>query len=480
VTATDGATITGTTVRDNLADYIGGGIAITSGTIRDSTVVANAVGPGAPFGGGRDVACNGSGALLVANTTIDELFTFAYCEPTGGGSCITSPDIVLANVTAEEVRFLMAGPGGSVTARNSIIRTNNAALISQGYNLIQVTNSNIVGDTTGNQIGVDPLLGPLADNGGPTPTRHPLFGSPAVDAANPALPGSGGAACEATDQRGVARPVGPRCDIGAVETQCGDGVVQPGESCDDGTRPTVTAVTSTAACGNGVVAPGEQCDDGNTTAGDCCGTTCLFETSGASCSDGDVCTTGDHCSDGACIGAGCDPCLSCDAVAGCVMPTCSTVLPATSASVRLRRGSTDARDRVTFRWQDGPVAKVEFADPRVVTPRLCVYDGAGNVILSARAPEETCASGCWTDTTHGYRYVDRALDPDGISSMKLNAGDMGKIRVKGKGANLKLGALSPTLPVRARLLGQNGATCFGADFTTATTSSATDFRARLP
>jgi hypothetical protein len=65
--------------------------------------------------------------------------------------------------------------------------------------------------------GVDPLLAPLADNGGPTFTHALIAGSPAIDAGNPAAPGSGGLACEATDQRGVVRPVGSRCDIGAFE-----------------------------------------------------------------------------------------------------------------------------------------------------------------------------------------------------------------------------------------------------------------------
>lgn len=61
-----------------------------------------------------------------------------------------------------------------------------------------------------------PMLGPLADNGGPTWTHALLPGSPAIDAGDPAL-------CEATDQRGVARPKNgdgdgnPVCDIGAFE-----------------------------------------------------------------------------------------------------------------------------------------------------------------------------------------------------------------------------------------------------------------------
>jgi hypothetical protein len=63
----------------------------------------------------------------------------------------------------------------------------------------------------------DPVLGALADNGGPTLTRAPLAGSPLIDAAE-ASP-----LCAGVDQRGFPRPVDgggdptARCDIGAVE-----------------------------------------------------------------------------------------------------------------------------------------------------------------------------------------------------------------------------------------------------------------------
>jgi len=65
-----------------------------------------------------------------------------------------------------------------------------------------------------------PLLSPLQDNGGPTPTHAPLSGSPALDAGDALTPDGD---CPALDQRGLARPVNatsatdPRCDIGAVE-----------------------------------------------------------------------------------------------------------------------------------------------------------------------------------------------------------------------------------------------------------------------
>jgi CSLREA domain-containing protein len=86
---------------------------------------------------------------------------------------------------------------------------------SAGYNLIGVTDGcSFTGDTAADRMGLAPLLLPLDDHGGPTPTHLPGFTSPAVDAAPcEALDGLPLAA----DQRGVVRPQGAMCDIGAVE-----------------------------------------------------------------------------------------------------------------------------------------------------------------------------------------------------------------------------------------------------------------------
>jgi hypothetical protein len=62
----------------------------------------------------------------------------------------------------------------------------------------------------GDQVNTDPMVGPLAENGGPTLTHALLTGSPAIDAGDDAV-------CPATDQRGVSRPQGVACDIGAYE-----------------------------------------------------------------------------------------------------------------------------------------------------------------------------------------------------------------------------------------------------------------------
>jgi cysteine-rich repeat protein len=58
---------------------------------------------------------------------------------------------------------------------------------------------------------------------------------------------------------------------------CGDGVVGPGEACDDGNATDGDGCDhdcSVSACGNGIVAGDEQCDDGNTQDGDGCSSTC--------------------------------------------------------------------------------------------------------------------------------------------------------------------------------------------------------------
>src|SRR5207249_7364866 len=73
--------------------------------------------------------------------------------------------------------------------------------------------------TNGNQVGsasspIDPLLGPLQNNGGPTQTMALLPGSPALDAGD-------NTAAPPFDQRGLSRVVAGRIDIGAFEVQIG-------------------------------------------------------------------------------------------------------------------------------------------------------------------------------------------------------------------------------------------------------------------
>jgi hypothetical protein len=74
----------------------------------------------------------------------------------------------------------------------------------------------------------DPMLGPLQDNGGATFTHSLLPGSPAINAIPPAD------CAYDDDQRGVARPQGEGCDIGAFEaTACADGIDNDGDGLID-------------------------------------------------------------------------------------------------------------------------------------------------------------------------------------------------------------------------------------------------------
>lgn len=111
-----------------------------------------------------------------------------------------------------------------------------------------ILNTAVLANTTveeGNLFETDPEFGPLQDNGGPTPTRLPLEGSPAIDAGDPAL--DLGAAPE-FDQRGdgVPRVRNGRVDIGAVETV-------PVLSSTGSEFPWAAAVLGALALGIGVI-----------------------------------------------------------------------------------------------------------------------------------------------------------------------------------------------------------------------------------
>lgn len=103
-----------------------------------------------------------------------------------------------------------------ITVTNIVSGTNIAAALN-AYGTITDAGHNLSSDTTAavsslSRSITDPKLGPLADNGGPTRTRLPLAGSPALNAGDDA-------ACPLFDQRGVPRPSGTHSDIGAVEVR---------------------------------------------------------------------------------------------------------------------------------------------------------------------------------------------------------------------------------------------------------------------
>ena len=107
------------------------------------------------------------------------------------------------------------------TCRDSVIAGNGVVPVAAA-NVYQLGNLTPTGAAAGNFIGGDPLLYPLGNYGGPTPTMIPLAGSPLVDPTANAT-----SSPLATDQRGSARVLGPRVDSGAVEWDPSLGFIVP-------------------------------------------------------------------------------------------------------------------------------------------------------------------------------------------------------------------------------------------------------------
>jgi hypothetical protein len=108
--------------------------------------------------------------------------------------CSTNGRVLLLNT-------IVASHSGSGNASGPILDGGNN-LSSDGS--CSFTNATSLNNT-------DPVLGPLDDYGGPTPTMPLLAGSPAIDNGNDAV-------APATDQRGHPRPFGSHSDIGAFES----------------------------------------------------------------------------------------------------------------------------------------------------------------------------------------------------------------------------------------------------------------------
>jgi CSLREA domain-containing protein len=230
-----------TVARNGGAATVGGGVANgTKGTftIINSTIAGNSA---TDRGGGifneNDLARVGARVSLTNSTVSGNLARL------GGGiyNSATRGDAIVG-LNNSTVAFNSASQGGGgihqeedadegiVGLRNSLVAQNSAptgpdVLDSDPESEIfeVIAFFSLIGDSTGsgmrnlegNQAGnasapIDPRLGPLADNGGPTRTHALLLGSPAIDAAS--TPD-----CPTTDQRGVLRPQGAACDIGSYE-----------------------------------------------------------------------------------------------------------------------------------------------------------------------------------------------------------------------------------------------------------------------
>ena len=186
--------IQNTTVSGNTATKVlAGGIQVTNRTITKQ--------------GDDGESINVTGTVTIQNCTVTAN-TAAPVNPWGknGGGGIESfgPNTLQSTIVAGNIDPTGIAPDlyGDFTLDHCLIGDNTGATLTDNGN-------NLIGDPNNGGV-IDPKLGPLADNGGPTQTHALLAGSPAIDAANPAT-------SLATDQRGIVRPQGVAADIGAVE-----------------------------------------------------------------------------------------------------------------------------------------------------------------------------------------------------------------------------------------------------------------------
>ena len=188
------------TISGNVSNDVGGGIhMLGNATIVNSTLSGNTA---TGWYGGAIFHTDGV-MDIVSSTVADNL------APDYAGAAIFVGTFTNASAT--------------INLTNSVVADNTffgcflgyfgagaVALNSGGYNVDSDGSCNLT--APGDQPNTDPLLTALADNGGPTLTHALSAGSPAIDAADAGN-------CPATDQRGVTRPQGAGCDVGAFELE---------------------------------------------------------------------------------------------------------------------------------------------------------------------------------------------------------------------------------------------------------------------
>ena len=190
-------TIERSTISGNTASNVGGGMR----TLGNSNIVNSTLSGNVSTAWHGGAIFHTDGQMSITNATITD-----NTAPPGTAAGIVSADfgglapvitlantIVANNITGTSCAVVNFGGGA-------------ANVVSAGFNIDSDATCNLT--AVGDQPNTDPLLGPLADNGGPTHTHALLTGSPAIDAADTVV-------CPATDQRGVFRDAA--CDVGAYE-----------------------------------------------------------------------------------------------------------------------------------------------------------------------------------------------------------------------------------------------------------------------
>ncbi|WP_432076389.1 choice-of-anchor Q domain-containing protein [Streptomyces wuyuanensis] len=209
-------TLIESTVSRNTAGEAGGIRFDDTGTVVNSTIAGNRVTddwdrPGSLSGYGGGIDIRGRGLVDIRNSTIT-----GNTATDGGGGINIAPAYLdsLPGPITDPINL----PLGHLALQNTIIANNTigqatsdcknvfATIESRGNNLDSGNSCHLTAE--GDLPSRDPHLAPLGDNGGPTDTVALLPESPALDTASD---------CPSADQRGVLRPQGPACDIGAFE-----------------------------------------------------------------------------------------------------------------------------------------------------------------------------------------------------------------------------------------------------------------------
>jgi len=197
----------------------GGGLYNNSAavTVTNSTFSENSANSGGSI-------TNSSGTVNITNST----FSANHASSAGRGLFNFGGTVNITNSTFSANSAVADGGGGirnfdgSLTLRNSIVASSSSGGNCSGT--ITDGGGNLAwGDSTCPGINADPKLGALANNGGPTQTLALLPGSAAIgaglDATCSAAVGAPNYGAGGLDQRGIARPQGTHCDIGAFESR---------------------------------------------------------------------------------------------------------------------------------------------------------------------------------------------------------------------------------------------------------------------
>jgi len=248
----DRVTVKGNTSHNGAGVYLGGSgftFSIRNSTISGNTAELDSFGGGG-LGGGLyvdDSVYEIADSPTIVNTTFSGNVAADGCAYYNANGVTRMYDVTVANNCAAgsgAAALVAAATGeglGTTILRNSIVSSpatvpncritttpfSTGTFASEGYNLVSDGSCGFV--SPGDQTNSDPLLGPLADNGGATWTHLPPPLSPAIDTGTPLN-------CPATDQRGFGRPTDGNGDGAAV---CDKGAVEAGTALPPPTTGTI-------------------------------------------------------------------------------------------------------------------------------------------------------------------------------------------------------------------------------------------------